>query len=344
MSCNDRKQNYVWDIGISIYLFRYIYITHAHTQNRIMMNPMLYMFVIPGGILIIGIVFSYLIYQYYYKYRRYTFQESYSNVSELNIVLNDIEGGKVTPSKEYLPPQVVENYISSAKDDKSNNTGANNVVNRENRTRSQSAVWKKERELARNTLLKIEQDENKFKVASEKIVESNTEADEELINLRFEELQRQSLGIVGTPVQPHSGKNNGSSSSNEKVASIDNNNISISSTPESLSTPTTKLNRLMGTNQKDKPDNNAVQHISTPTSKLNKLMNNDNDKKLNNKKLIDDANSSTPTTRLSFLYNEDGNNNNQQKGKQEVEANNNSNNDNNPHKKKKKKKKKKKNK
>ena len=135
----------------------------------------------------------------------------------------------------------------------------------------------KERELARNTLLKIEQDENKFKVASEKIVESNTEADEELINLRFEELQRQSLGMVGTPVQPHSGKNNGSSSSNEKVASIDNNNISISSTPESISTPTTKLNRLMGTNQKDKSDNNVVQDISTPTSKLNKLMNNDNE-------------------------------------------------------------------
>ena len=81
-------------------------------------------------------------------------------INELNIVLNDIEGGKVTPSKEYLPPQVVENYISSATHDKSNNTGANNVVNREKRTRSQSAVWKKERELARNTLLKIEQDEN----------------------------------------------------------------------------------------------------------------------------------------------------------------------------------------
>ena len=72
-------------------------------------------------------------------------------------------------------------------------------------------------EIVKSLLIQMgEQDENKFKVASEKIVESNTEADEELINLRFEELQRQSLGIVGTPVQPHSGKNNGSSRGSRK--------------------------------------------------------------------------------------------------------------------------------
>jgi hypothetical protein len=303
-------------------------------------------------ILFLGAVATYFIYKYCLYYRRYTF-DNYDTVfsEDLTVQLNDAESGK--PSGDYLPPLIDEHYAPP------NSANSNSVNNREKRTRSQSSIWKKEKEDARKTLEKMELDENKFKAESEKINISNKKEDEELINLRFEELQRQSLSLVGTPTS--------NTDSSEIIFGETTTDNDTPASTISTTTPTTKLNRLMGDNinsaVRTKTElNSNVQDVSTPTTKLNKLMDNDGndnnnvDDSTRRKSILNTANTSTPTTRLSFLYGDDGSNidddnvnnekNNVTNTEQEVSptsnVNNNQDDNNNQQKKKRKKKKKKK--
>ena len=251
--------------------------------------------------LILIFLFSFLLYRYFFAAGRYNVGYD----EQLNVAMNSVEVGEVSANRDYMPPAIVEDY---AVERTNRNKNVSDLRPSENlshkRTRSRSDVWRKEKEDAKKSLLKIEQDEINFKAQSESLDAQNSQDDEELINLRFKELQKQSMSMVNTPSKDASSLHeDGITASNNDFNIADLSNVdtpaqqqmgsttvnpSTGGSNTSTDTPTTRLNKLM----------NTKDPIDTPSSKLNKLMESDTAK---------DIDSLTPTAKLSFLHEGDGN-------------------------------------
>ena len=206
--------------------------------------------------------------------------------------------GEVSANRDYMPLAIVEDY---AVERTNKNKGVSDLRPSENlvrkRTRSRSDVWRKEKEDAKKSLLKNpEQDEINFKAQSESLDAQNSQDDEELINLRFKELQKQSMSMVNTPSKDASSLHeDGFTASNNDFNFADLSNVdtpaqeqmgsttvnpSTGGSNTSTDTPTTRLNKLM----------NTKDPIDTPSSKLNKLMESDTGKDM---KTISNSNGET---------------------------------------------------
>ena len=247
-------------------------------------------------------LFFFILYRYFYAAGRY----NVGSDEQLNVALNSVEVGEVSANMDYMPPAIVENYAverTNRNENVSNSRPSDNFMRK--KTRSRSDVWRKEKEDAKKSLLKIEQDEINFKAQSENLNSQMSQEDEERINLRFEELQRQSMGMVNTPPKDASSLHEDGFTASKNESNIAD--LSYVDTPAqqqmggttlnpstggsntSTDTPTTRLNKLM----------NAKDPIDTPSSTLNRLMESDSAK---------DIDSLTPTAKLSFLHEGDGNN------------------------------------
>ena len=245
--------------------------------------------------LILICVFSFLLSKYFFAAGR----DDILHDEQLSVPLNSVEVGEVSAIHNYMPPAIVEDYAV----DQSNKTRSfSNLTQSEKphkRTRSRSDVWKKEKEDAKKSLLKMEQDEINFKAQSENLNAKISQEDEELINLRFEELQRQSMDMVNTPSkdvlnqQENGITASNNESNNEGLSNVDTPaqqqtefssiNPSTGGSNTSTDTPTTRLNKLM----------NTKDSVDTPSSKLNRMVESDATK---------DMDTLTPTAKLSFLH------------------------------------------
>ena len=100
-------------------------------------------------------LFFFLLYRYFFAAGRYNVGYD----EQLNVAMNSVEVGEVSANRDYMPPAIVEDY---AVERTNKNKGVSDLRPSENlvhkRTRSRSDVWRKEKEDAKKSLLKIEHD------------------------------------------------------------------------------------------------------------------------------------------------------------------------------------------